>query len=456
MRTAMRRVWAASWLALAAGCVESPTEAVLRDSRVDQVGPGERQDAGAGERPAEGRDAARPARDGDIDAQSEDAGQSAPTMPSTTIDAMAAEQDAGMKECTSAAQCTSDPARSRCAPDFTCAACQQNGDCAALASLPYCLTGERCVGCTSNEHCGADGGVCDPAAHACVTCLESSQCSATSAPRCEKQKCAACQQDADCARFAATPLCGPKGACVPCTDKAQELCSKAGQVCIKGGNSCVECNANSECPAAEPVCEGNACRGCRSDNECAGAGKVCREATGTCVDCEPNKDDPTKENCANGRACHPANFTCTGQVRRSLGACGYTGVANADAVACVSDSECAVGHRCVATTFKGAAHGSYCLLQSSAPPCPPKFTDRRQASSALKVNGFYCFPNEAFTTCEGIVDFGRTCTANASCGASNKEDALCNPTSGRCTYACGSEVDCDSNACESTAPRFCR
>lgn len=72
---------------------------------------------------------------------------------------------------------------------------------------------------------------------------------------------------------AATPVCNiTTDVCEGCTDSSN--CSRFTDtdVCDTASGACVECVTASDCVAAKPVCEANACRVCKLDSECpAGA-----------------------------------------------------------------------------------------------------------------------------------------------------------------------------------------
>src|ERR1700712_3105888 len=70
----------------------------------------------------------------------------------------------------------------------------------------------------------------EPADAGCATGLPFFACS-ESAPVCSGGACVACKQPEDCARFAATPVCGASGACVTCDSEHKALCSTERPAC---------------------------------------------------------------------------------------------------------------------------------------------------------------------------------------------------------------------------------
>jgi hypothetical protein len=88
---------------------------------------------------------------------------------------------------------------------------------------------------------------------ALIPCTDSTACT-SGAPTCMQGLCASCKTPGpspDCARFAATPLCGPAGACVECLGKSD--CAAAGKTCDLTMNACTPCSAHSQCTSR--VCE---------------------------------------------------------------------------------------------------------------------------------------------------------------------------------------------------------
>jgi len=118
--------------------------------------------------------------------------------------------------------------------------------------------------------------------------------------------------------------------------------------------------------------------------------------------------------------------------------------------ACISDSECGLGARCVPTQFKGQPHGSFCLPVATG-TCPNRYATTRAATSLLGVSGNYCSPRSELTACEAVRSFGNPCPPSECGGATG----LC--LDGRCTYPCGGNADCigNNNCIGAVPPQYC-
>lgn len=90
--------------------------------------------------------------------------------------------------------------------------------------------------CDGLAVCNSDG-MCVP-----PECVTSADCHDASKPLCSNEVCVAtCSDDSQCS--AATPHCGPMGACVECTESGQ--CPSGAPVCDQTTNTCVQ--APAEC-----------------------------------------------------------------------------------------------------------------------------------------------------------------------------------------------------------------
>ena len=117
-------------------------------------------------------------------------------------------------------------------------------------ALVACLERTYSVPC-STAICGAVDGAADQSMDLTPMCVDSTTCSAD-APVCVSGICAGCIAGVDggsaseCATYhAATPLCGPAGACVECLTK--DDCASAHQTCDVSAHSCAPCKTHSDC-----------------------------------------------------------------------------------------------------------------------------------------------------------------------------------------------------------------
>ncbi len=94
--------------------------------------------------------------------------------------------------------------------------------------------------------------------HSCSPASCATEGCSAAAPTCDVtiDVCAGCTSSTECTRFPTTSVCEPTS------------------------GSCVACLGPSDCTAASPVCDGNACRGCRLDSECSSG--ACAD-DGSCV-----------------------------------------------------------------------------------------------------------------------------------------------------------------------------
>ncbi len=259
----------------------------------------------------------------------------------------------------------------------------------------------------------------------------------------------------------ATPVCDESTKkCVECSKNAD--CAASGRPFCDTDGECIQCRSSADCTnAAASVCIAGTCTGCSSNSDCSHvAGKAfCKlpsaGGAGSCVACTTSDESA----CA-GDSCDPATNSCTTTRVATVAVCH----------ACAADSECAPGAygptaRCVTMSFKGAAHGSYCLNRASAGPCAQPYT---VSLSAVSVSGApaeaYCGINQEATTCEAVVDLigGKTCTRNNNCG-SGLGDGLCEnfstppaAQSMRCSIPCTSSTQCSQlQTCTSTVNGYC-
>ncbi|MBA3459681.1 MAG: hypothetical protein H0T46_06955 [Deltaproteobacteria bacterium] len=121
-----------------------------------------------------------------------------------------------------------------------------------------CTSAEDCasVGVDDDRRECGEGLACVD--HQCNPALCATEGCTVQAPTCDVMRdvCSACSTSTECARFPSATVCDP----------------------ATGG--CVECVSAADCSSAMPVCDAQACRGCRLDSECASL--ACGE-DGACV-----------------------------------------------------------------------------------------------------------------------------------------------------------------------------
>jgi hypothetical protein len=279
-------------------------------------------------------------------------------------------------------------------------------------------------------------------------CTSDQQCP-SAAPHCLGGACLPCNAASDCARFPATPACGPKGACVACTSDHKQLCTGATPACETATNSCVACTADSDCQSeTKASCQSDhTCGLCTEDADCARFGKVCNARNGACVQCRPESEETDCRNdkscdaktadCA-GTACDPTKLTCTNKQRGTVPTC----------TACVADSECVTDHRCIPMTYGGDGSqeqlGGFCLKRSAV-TCAKPFTTlvSRPSASGAPIDE-YCTIDETLTTCDAVLlfDKAKLCDSDASCGTKGAICSSIKPLPQACTYKCGSNFQC--------------
>ncbi|MFT5435056.1 MAG: hypothetical protein ACI9OJ_005773, partial [Myxococcota bacterium] len=138
------------------------------------------------------------------------------------------------------------------APDAALAICTGRGVCngAADATLPAGI-----------DHI-AVGEICNPAAGACVACVNNGHCSAGE-------------------------RCTASGSCLAASGCQTSLdCTAGNQVCDAASGFCVDCITSAECPDGQQCGPLGTCEpGCSSDLECTALGQLCDIGSGHCVDC---------------------------------------------------------------------------------------------------------------------------------------------------------------------------
>ena len=332
-------------------------------------------------------------------------------------------------------------------PANACVECVTAADCAAGVCDPMANV---CVQCLLDADC--NNGVCDPATASCVGCLTDADCNAGVCDQ-ATDTCVECLTSADCNGGVCDPTANLCVQCLADTDCPNQVCDQ---------NTCVDCARDADCPdAAASQCQNNVCVGCTDSTHCAhlpGTG-VCD--AGTCVECTGLDDSA-----CGGNVCDSRLQTCTTFAPATLGLCQ----------SCVSDAQCFDGMLCVPMTFAAADGtgpaevGTYCLWERDATginaPNGSCFAVRPyvSAKSATSLDGTQTTVcGLATTTCPGLDDFRRDCTApgiDDDCGAPGFDDGLCvavDVVTNKCTVVCGGDDDCrDGFTCDTNfTPRRC-
>ena len=303
--------------------------------------------------------------------------------------------------------------------------------CGCDASTPVCSQSSsaddnHCVVCLQHEHCPLDAPYCTGGS--CVACRPDANDCGPESPICDEGNCSPCASHDDCAHFDDTPLCDePSGSCVECLD--DEHCTSPGAARCEQ-NRCVPCESDAQCThlPSQHLCHEGLCVQCYGDRtEACDPGRVCNMV--------PDSDEP---------------YTCTHFQAQQADLCEP----------CVSDAHCRPGAHCVLTHFQGQSTGYFCLLreggdaQDSPADCRDVqlYTGPQELTSTDGRSGRYCALERA--TCQALLDYGKPCEADDTCGEAGLDDGLCVPysnTTSLCSYACSHErqcpgsVDCDFN-----------
>jgi len=204
--------------------------------------------------------------------------------------------------CLSDTDCPNDPLKPRCdtqAVDTStdpatlgvCVPCVEDANCQHISdpTRPYCLAKSapdvnECVECILDEHCPGDAPVCDLTTHMCASCITDADCPSRTLPRCDTAAdpvatCDKCISDANCTRFADTPICGGvdtgnAGTCVECNVDA-DCKDPTKPACAAAENVCYQCITDDHCTDPEkPVCD-VAIHECSAARFVAGGGCGC-------------------------------------------------------------------------------------------------------------------------------------------------------------------------------------
>lgn len=201
--------------------------------------------------------------------------------------------------CDDAADCAGRPTP-RCSNELAlCVQCVDDSHCEPRQ--PACDS-SRCVECTEDAHCAPDRPRCDTSSHACVECLDSSECDGRVCDP-EGHRCVDCLADSDCS--AGTCDVGRKRCMAPCSDPRAE-CDPKHPVCDVAAGSCVECLVREDCKDKRPACSADhECVECLTHDDCTEPGKrACLTNRRRCGECTEDS------HCAEGRRCDPGAARC--------------------------------------------------------------------------------------------------------------------------------------------------
>ncbi len=290
---------------------------------------------------------------------------------------------------------------------------------------------EKCVECAKDDDCTT--GVCDRNSNTCVDCITNANCE--TGLRCDRNTftCYGCFSNADCG---ANSVCDiPTNSCVGClTDND---CSD-GNVCRNAGPlkdlKCVSCLENTHCPdAGSSRCQDSACVACVDATDCAHIPGQQQCLNGSCVACTLATETTDCFDGIDHFSCDPATNTCSTFKMDS----GY------DCQPCISTSSCHAEYSCVATSYKGAPNGSYCLRNFAGVTCDRPYgagvkTVRDVTNNIVTV----CTINELLTSCGAHEQFGELCTSDADCDADGSFCYAHTANTSTCLMACTFSDDC--------------
>lgn len=227
----------------------------------------------------------------------------------------------------------------------------------------------------------------------------------------------------------ATPFC-VADACVACRSSTD--CRAEASICRPSDHACVACTTSIDCTApAAAVCDvaRGTCGACSRDGDCAHLGSGLHCTGGACVECSV-----LDESACGANSCDPATGRCTSTPRASVAPCG----------ACLADSECMTGQRCVPMTFMGTPRpGGFCLSPAGTAGCGAcgSLTPPRASLSGAAAET-YCGVAEDYATCESVRDANAYvhCATDGDCGAAGLPDARCQATT--CVSGCSVSCQC--------------
>jgi hypothetical protein len=219
-----------------------------------------------------------------------------------------------------------------------------------------------CVECLNDTQCSGnmavgDAGaaiVCDESRQQCVPCLRNEHCTATGDTLvCKvdltdstRNECVECQVDSDCG--GATPVCDETSneCTTSCTNTAE--CGGDKPVCNLDKLVCVECLAPTDCKGSDTQCNttSNQCVECVDDVPCAPASEVCDTTRNRCVQC---RDDNQCTTNSTGTHCELQTnlcVQCLDDLQCPSVATSRCNLATHACVGCTADAQCENNLRC--------------------------------------------------------------------------------------------------------------
>ena len=394
--------------------------------------------------------------------------------------------------------------------DFTCRACNNDGECVQRPGNQDQCVDDFCRLCDPAGNAGCNDQarpVCDGTAFVCRPCAADNEC--PNGGECVSGQCRACDPDghAGCLPDGGTPICSAQTfTCVPCSGDAQcaqsvrngnqcvggfcEDCDPADHAGCRGDELC--CNAGNgptcqatggaggeQCVACSTACNGSttsqcSSRVCKCGNNaaCGGATSFCDDASGTCVECTQNAHCGQGQ-CVGGscRQCNPTtnagcnpNQLCC-ENGQGVPECQGTGPGIADqcaacGVACDQSRSNACGNRVCTCGAAALCSGGTPLCKDSTGTCQQCLDDGDCGNGTLCVGGScrQCDPNDnrgcgaggATPICGGNF-MCRACTAgnpgDVECAADARNGDQC--VAGAC-QTCDPSGDAGCNAASTT------
>lgn len=263
-----------------------------------------------------------------------------------------------------------------------------------------------------------------------------------------------------------------------------ELCPEGRPICDPETQECIECETDEHCRKVSNgrYCVDRHCIGCATSADCSDPGAShCDETVGACVGCRTSKDcADVHEGSTATPICHVERRKCVQCSGTEYEACGRNAASSAALVcdsqaavctsleegsaslcdACLSDTHCAEGMKCVPEVFEGKTLDHICLWAFGDQGAPGDCMEARARPFSGERDGVVSIDGEqvdvcilATTTCEArsqaVVQPCAGPDADGSCGVPGLNDGLCRPRERdaegpyACTVPCQSSRDCE-------------